>query len=160
MNKDNNPTSYTKKHHINHSIIIYHAKETSHFLEYHMNREAHPTLWQRPAWTTLLRFKFWSSSSINRYELCWTQSLLSEQIKRTKVRSHGQLTPKRRNVPVVVAVFDHDKVQILSWPPNERCWLRNCQSKGASLAKIECIFCILQSDIRSCIYGSRLRFKG
>jgi hypothetical protein len=69
---------------------------------------------------------------------------------------HKSLTPKRQKVPVVGAifspyddVFDHDKVQILNSPPNKRCWLKKCQSKGASLANFECIFCILQSDIRT-----------
>ena len=48
------------------------------------------------------------------------------------------LTLKRHKVTIFYmygVVFQHDKLHILKWPPNERCQLKNCQSRGVSLAK-------------------------
>lgn len=43
-------------------------------------------------------------------------------------------------------VFEHDKIQILKRPPNERCHLKNFQSNGVSLVEFKYIFCILYSE--------------
>ncbi len=41
-------------------------------------------------------------------------------------------------------VFEHDKDEVLKGPPNERCQLKNIQSKGVCLAKFQYIFCMLK----------------
>ena len=51
-------------------------------------------------------------------------------------------------------VFEHDKLQIMKWPPNEWCYMKSLQFKGVwvLLNFGTCKICV-------CIYGYQLKLK-